>query len=117
MSSSPWRLLPLVRPRALQHHGNASHHTPTCAPSGAQSLKRLLSGEVIKRDHKDLLGASAFRKYWEEELGRHGVPEPSWSVRWIVDHVMRVGVEKVRIHLTQVMGGMGGYGVPPINEI
>ena len=40
--------------------------------------------EAVKRT-----GLVGFKKKWEEILRRNDVPEPGWSVRWIVDHVMK----------------------------
>ena len=32
-----------------------------------------------------------FKEHWEKVLEKHRVPEPMWSVRWIVEHVMHGG--------------------------
>ena len=33
----------------------------------------------------------AFRRKWERILRENGVPEPDWSVKWILEHVMKDG--------------------------
>lgn len=44
-----------------------------------------------------LVGVASFRKHWETVLRKHGVPEPGWSVRWIVEHVMGGGMANGRV--------------------
>ena len=44
---------------------------------------------------------SEFRRHWEGVLEEYGVPEPIWSVRWIMEHVLqRRGQEPSESHAT-----------------
>ena len=38
-----------------------------------------------------------FRAEWEGILENHGIPEASWSVKWIVEHVQKVTAQEVGV--------------------
>ena len=46
---------------------------------------------------------AAFQDHWVRVLTLNNIPEPKWSVRWIVEHVLNP--EKVKVHIVFKSGG------------
>jgi len=40
---------------------------------------------------------AAFQDHWVRVLTLNNIPEPKWSVRWIVEHVLNT--EKVKVYI------------------
>lgn len=96
LSSSPF--LPLIHastPKLSPWHYHSSHIdnginiTQVRHSTGGQSHVGGAKGvgeEPVVMKETSVVG---FKKKWEAVLRKRGIPEPSWSVRWIVDHVMK----------------------------
>ena len=70
------------------------HYSTSCIPSGDDTPNprhKRTSLRVRERDSDKDWSVSEFRRHWTGVLEECGVPEPVWSVKWILEHVMRGG--------------------------
>ncbi len=78
-------------------------HTPSNPGLRIPPQPHLIASEC---GDTEVIDVAAFRDHWEEVLEEHEVPEPTWSVKWIMEHVLRGGrstyhVTQERDHVTQ----------------
>ena len=96
MSKLPWRLLRqrLLRQQFTNHVLCLDEQGAPLSGLGSGFFSSEACGHYDPSGSHHFVGVASFWKHWEEVLQTHGVPEPMWSVKWILEHVMGKGGTK-----------------------